>query len=53
LNGSKLLGWDGQIGALKTGYLADIIAVTGNPLEDIRALQRVTFVIKKGVIYRR
>jgi imidazolonepropionase-like amidohydrolase len=53
LNGAKLLGWDGQIGALKPGYFADIIAVQGNPLEDIRALERVTFVMKNGVIDRR
>ena len=53
LNGAKLLGWQGQIGALKTGYLADIIAVSGNPLEDIGALQKVSFVMKGGMLYRR
>ena len=41
LNGAKLLGWEGQIGNLKPGYLADIVAVPGNPLEDISALQHV------------
>ena len=35
INGAKLLGWDGQIGELKPGYYADIIAVPGNPLDDI------------------
>jgi len=50
LNGAKLLGWQGQIGALKTGYLADVIAVPGNPLEDITVLQKVVFVMKGGVI---
>src|SRR6202140_1718997 len=44
LNGAKLLGWQGQIGALKPGYLADIVAVPGNPLQDIGVLQKVTFV---------
>ncbi len=53
LNGSKLLGWSGQIGELKPGYYADLIAVPGNPLEDISVLRRVTFVIKGGVVYRR
>jgi imidazolonepropionase-like amidohydrolase len=53
LNGAKLLGWQGQIGAVKAGYLADIVAVEGNPLEDIAALQKVTFVMKSGVVFRR
>jgi imidazolonepropionase-like amidohydrolase len=52
LNGAKLLGWSDQIGALKPGYLADVIAVPGNPLNDIAATQNVTFVMKAGVIYR-
>jgi imidazolonepropionase-like amidohydrolase len=53
LNGAKLLGWDGQIGALKAGYYADIIAVPGNPLTDITALQKVAFVMKDGVIFKK
>ena len=52
INGAKLLGWEGQIGALKPGYFADIVAVPGNPLEDITALQRVSFVMKGGVVVR-
>ncbi len=52
LNGAKLLGWQDQIGALKPGYLADIIAVSGNPLDDISVLQKVTFVMKGGTVYR-
>jgi imidazolonepropionase-like amidohydrolase len=53
LNGAKLLGWQGQIGALNTGYLADIIAVSGNPLTDIGVLEKVMFVMKGGVVYRK
>jgi imidazolonepropionase-like amidohydrolase len=53
LNGAKLLGWDGQIGALEPEYLADIIAVSGDPLQDISALQNVSFVMKSGVIYKK
>jgi imidazolonepropionase-like amidohydrolase len=53
LNGAKLLAWEGQIGVLKAGYLADVIAVSGNPLQDISVLQKVSFVMKGGVIYRR
>ena len=53
LHGARLLGWEGQIGDLKPGYLADIIAVKGNPLDDISATEHVTFVMKGGVIARR
>ncbi|MGC2802980.1 MAG: amidohydrolase family protein, partial [Candidatus Acidiferrum sp.] len=52
LNGAKLLGWQDQIGALKPGFFADIVAVPGNPLTDITAVQKVTFVMKGGVVYR-
>ncbi|MGA9024445.1 MAG: amidohydrolase family protein [Steroidobacteraceae bacterium] len=50
LNGARLLGWEGQIGALKPGYYADVIAVAGNPLDDMRALEQVEFVMKGGII---
>ncbi len=53
MNGSKLLGWDGQLGALEPGYLADVIAVPGDPLQDIGVLQNVAFVMKGGVIYKK
>jgi imidazolonepropionase-like amidohydrolase len=53
LNGAKLLGWDGQIGALEAGYLADIVAVSGDPLQDISAVEKVSFVMKGGVVYRK
>ena len=53
LNGAKLLGWQGQIGALKAGYFADVIAVPGDPLQDIGVLQKVSFVMKGGIVYRR
>jgi imidazolonepropionase-like amidohydrolase len=53
INGAKLLGWAGQIGELKPGYFADVIAVPGNPLEDISVTTKVKFVMKGGVVYRK
>jgi imidazolonepropionase-like amidohydrolase len=53
LNGAKLLGWDGQIGAVEPGYLADVVAVAGDPLQDIGAVEKVEFVMKGGVVYRK
>ena len=53
INGAKLLGWGGQIGALKRGYFADVIAVPGDPLQDISVLGKVVFVMKNGVVYRK
>jgi imidazolonepropionase-like amidohydrolase len=53
INGSKLLGWPDQIGQLKPGFDADIIAVPGNPLAGITATEHVTFVMKGGVVYKR
>jgi imidazolonepropionase-like amidohydrolase len=53
LNGAKLLGWEGQIGSLEPGGLADVIAITGDPIEDISAVNHVEFVMKGGVVYRK
>jgi len=52
LNGARLLGKQDALGQLKPGFYADVIAVAGDPLQDISVLERVTFVMKNGVIYR-
>ncbi|HTZ97915.1 MAG TPA: amidohydrolase family protein [Terriglobales bacterium] len=53
INGARLLGWKGQIGKLKAGYLADVVAVPGDPLQDISVVEDVKFVMKGGVVYRK
>jgi len=52
VNAAKLLGWGDRMGALKPGYLADVVAVPGDPLADISVLKRVSFVMKGGIIYK-
>jgi imidazolonepropionase-like amidohydrolase len=49
---ADLLGLGDKIGALKPGFLADVVAVRGNPITDIKATQNVVFVMKDGVVYR-
>ena len=52
IQGARLLGMDARVGQVQPGKLADVIAVEGDPLQDVTALQRVTFVMKGGVVYR-
>lgn len=49
---AELLGWQDRIGTLEKGKLADIIAVPGDPLKDVGALQHAMFVMKEGSIIR-
>jgi imidazolonepropionase-like amidohydrolase len=53
LNGAKLLGWDKNLGSLTVGKWADIVAISGDPLKDIHAMEKVVFVMKNGVVYRK
>lgn len=50
--GAELLGWQDRIGTIEKGKYADIIAVAGNPLEDITEMERVKFVMKSGQVVR-
>ena len=52
LNAADLLGWSGKVGTLEPGAWADIVAVDGDPLKDITALQRVKFVMKGGEVVK-
>ncbi len=53
LEAARLLGQDRELGVLEPGYLADIVAVRGNPLADITLLKKIDFVMKGGIIYKR
>ena len=50
---AKILGKQEELGEIREGFLADLIAVSGDPTEDIGAVGNVSFVMKNGTIYRR
>ena len=52
MGGAKLLGWEANVGSIAAGKYADIVAVPGDPLQDIHVTERVSFVMKGGVIYK-
>lgn len=52
IESARLLGVSDSLGSLKVGKIADIIAVPGNPLQDIQLMGKVSFVMKAGVIYK-
>ena len=52
VNDADLLGWSDKIGVIEPNHYADIIAVDGDPLEDVTTLERVKFVMKGGVVYK-
>ena len=49
---ADLMGWQDRVGSLEPGKLADVVAVDGNPEQDITTMTRVSFVMKDGVIYK-
>ena len=49
---AELLGVEKELGTVEKGKIADIIAVDGDPLQDITAMEKVTFVMKEGVVYK-
>lgn len=52
VSAADLMGWSDRIGSLAPGKFADLVAVRGNPLDDITLLQHVRFVMKDGVVYK-
>ena len=52
INAADLLDWKDKTGSISKGKLADIIAVDGNPLDDITILEHVKFVMKDGIVYK-
>jgi imidazolonepropionase-like amidohydrolase len=49
---AKLLGWDKRVGTLSAGKWADVVAVPGDPTRDITVMEKPTFVMKGGVVYK-
>jgi len=52
VNAADLLGWGGKVGRIAPGFYADLIAVDGDPVADVHALERVRFVMKGGVVWK-
>jgi len=52
INAATMLGIEDKLGTLEAGKFADIVAVKGNPLQDITTLENVQFVMKGGKIYK-
>jgi imidazolonepropionase-like amidohydrolase len=52
LHASDLLGTSDILGVVEKGKLADIVAVAGDPLQDISVMEKVVFVMKNGVVYK-
>ena len=53
ISAARAVGMPDDVGLLSQGRLADVIGVSGNPLEDLRMLQQVTFVMKEGKVFKR
>jgi imidazolonepropionase-like amidohydrolase len=52
VNGAELLGLSREIGTIEVGKIADIVALSGDPLHDVRELEHVSFVMKEGVVVK-
>ena len=52
INAADLMGWTDRVGTIEPGKWADIIAIDGDPLKDVKILQHVPFVMKAGIVYK-
>jgi imidazolonepropionase-like amidohydrolase len=52
INAADLMGWTDKVGTIESGKWADIIAIDGDPLKDVKILQHVNFVMKSGIVYK-
>ena len=52
VNAADLLGHSKEVGSIKPGKYADVIAVSGDPLKDVSVLENVEFVMKNGTVYK-
>jgi imidazolonepropionase-like amidohydrolase len=52
VNAAEMLGWQDRVGSIEPGKFADLIAVAGDPIADIRELEQVRFVMKDGRVIR-
>ena len=52
VSAADLLGWQDKVGSIAPGKMADIVAVVGDPLEDVTLLEKMVFVMKGGVVYK-
>jgi len=52
INAAQLLRQDKNLGTVTVGKIADVVAVPGNPIDDISLMTRVSFVMKDGVVYK-
>lgn len=53
INSADLLGWKDKIGSIRAGKFADIVAISGDPLKNIAILEKIEFVMKDGVVYKK
>ena len=53
IRGAELIEMQNDIGTIEAGKYADIIAVQGNPMNDISVMQKITFVMKGGVVFKK
>lgn len=52
VNAADLIGWADKVGAIEKGHFADIVAIKGDPLADVKLLENVPFVMKNGDVVK-